>query len=321
MENPFARLKALLHLFTVSSSASVLHGIVVNAHDLVRGARTFAKFTKNAAVLDLLLARKPRNTIGVPVSCSSRHCDLSTTSLSTLPAELLFLIRDHLRRSYINSEPSYFLNELHWEHFNPVFNVFGREELADEGPAVWGVEWSERRWEEHVEWHNCQLCLDEEYEVGQKYHHGGGNACTAGPCSCSLSSVSSATVLSQRRKLTDPSQLKRIRELFHYYGLSLPGTHHFTDAGQPYSVRDLSYAITLPSARENASGTMFVASESIETASSVHSIPYDEPDLQTVTYFGPSYFRTTDEDDRSFCRLVRDLELRVVEFEGGLASR
>ena len=63
-----------------SSSASVLYGITVNVHDLIRGARAFTKLTRNTIVLDLLLARKKRPTTGVLVPCTSGHRHLSPSS-------------------------------------------------------------------------------------------------------------------------------------------------------------------------------------------------------------------------------------------------
>ena len=64
--------------------------------------RAFPKFTKNATVLDLLLARKKRPTAGVLVTCTSRPRHPSpASSLSTLPAELLLLIRDHMENEII----------------------------------------------------------------------------------------------------------------------------------------------------------------------------------------------------------------------------
>lgn len=61
-------------------------------------------------------------------------------------------------------------------------------------------------------------------------------------------------------------------------------------------------------------------SEDHKAASSYHTIPNDEPNLQTATYFDPSYFRTS-EDDRQCRGLVQDLELRIAKVEGGTARR
>ena len=110
---------------------------------------SFLKFTRNATVLDLLLARKKRPTSGVLVSCSSRHCHLaSTSSLSTLPAELLLLVRDHLREAYVEEEPSYWFNELHWSAFEDYDDYEQEEEEED---WDWSTYWNEdRKWSAHT---------------------------------------------------------------------------------------------------------------------------------------------------------------------------
>ena len=70
-----------------------------------------------------------------------------------------------------------------------------------------------------------------------------------------------------------------------------------------------------------SSGDTVCATENMRTSNSHHDSPYEQPPLHTATFFDPSYFQTTEQDDRNFRRLVQDLELRIVETEGGTVRR
>ena len=168
-----------------SSSASVLYGITVNVHDLIRGARAFTKLTRNTIVLDLLLARKKRPTTGVLVPCTSGHRHLSpSSSLSTLPAELLLLIRDHLRHSYIAAEPSYWVKELHWTVYAAINEDWN---LA----RNWRKPWSDELWTWHTEIDSCDRCMNMIYGAGDAFHDGADTTCVRPTCHCNERAVRS----------------------------------------------------------------------------------------------------------------------------------
>lgn len=124
------------------------------------------------------------------VSCSSRHCHLaSTSSLSTLPAELLLLVRDHLREAYVEEEPSYWFNELHWSAFEDYDDYEQEEEEED---WDWSTYWNEDQWSAHTNYVDCDLCGDARYGDGEGiYHDGARKACSARTqgCICERSAV------------------------------------------------------------------------------------------------------------------------------------
>lgn len=105
-----------------------------------------------------------------------------------------------------------------------------------------------------------------------------------------------------------------------HYGLILPSTEFF-DVDEAFDMRELAWVVALPSARENASGNTACATVNMGSANSYHDSPYEKPPLQTATFIDPSYFQTTEQDDRNFRRLVHDLELRIVDVGGGTAKR
>ena len=154
--------------------------------------RAFPKFTKNATVLDLLLARKKRPTAGVLVTCTSRPRHPSpASSLSTLPAELLLLIRDHLRHSYIAAEPSYFFDELHW--------AMHADEATGEEEELIVKEWSDAKKQQHDDSWECELCLNVQHDGNTNiYHDERWLFCLAqyGACTCRDLSVRPALGLS-----------------------------------------------------------------------------------------------------------------------------
>ncbi|KAL8284124.1 hypothetical protein RQP46_004873 [Phenoliferia psychrophenolica] len=261
-----------------STSASLQYGILVNLHSLRVAATAFPAFCKDALSLDLILSRRDR---GVPIQSTITPAPL--ISLAELPIEILLLIRRHLRDSHLDTTPNLFL-EAHAGFFDSSdWDGEDQSELDEsecECPVVDGTfSCSAEMWEVHDDG-DCDYCFEFIWE--DTY---------------------------DTRKDVD-----LIRRLLRSYGLA----YTFKDVidAEGTVPRDYCVAITLPS-------TVLPRSKAEppppDSAHSYHPPLYESPIpcAVTATFYDPSFFVITPQDDHRFVRLVNDWRLEAADKSAG----
>ncbi|KAK4702680.1 hypothetical protein P7C70_g3539, partial [Phenoliferia sp. Uapishka_3] len=291
-----------------STSASLHYGILVNFHTLVRAATAFASFSSEADTLDLILSRRQR---GLPI-----HSTIAPTpsiSFHSLPVEVILLVREELRELHLAKTPNAFLEKHrgYFDHWDDDEDSEGYECPCGEDEC-WGEEgtrryeqsriayekyerkleeradpakWDEARWELHDEG-NCHICFEASYRW---------------------------------RNLFKPDARihVRIRRLLHSYNLSMvPSIIN----SRLYEARDQIVAISLPSHVRPSSSATGASAPSTSAHSHFPSLSREDdpsPEHQRATFYDPSFFAVTPEDDKKFKRIVRNFELEVADRKSG----
>ncbi|KAK4702685.1 hypothetical protein P7C70_g3534, partial [Phenoliferia sp. Uapishka_3] len=285
-----------------STSASLHYGILVNFHTLVRAATAFASFSSEVDTLDLILSRRQR---GLPV-----HSTIALSpsiSFSSLPVEVILLVREELRELHLAKTPNAFL-EKHRGYFDdwdddedyicgcggdecwgkPDTPRYERSRIAREryeskmeqraDPA----KWDDERWDLHIET-DCDYC----WEMCDNWK-----------------------ALFKDDALTQIS----IRRLLHSYSLSLAVPSII--GGSWPNARNQSVVISLPSYLSPSSSATSTSKSTASTSAHSHFPPLSRdddpsPEHQTATVYDSSFFAVTFQDDNRFKRLVRDFDLKV----------
>ncbi|KAI5476646.1 hypothetical protein MNV49_007424 [Pseudohyphozyma bogoriensis] len=293
------------------SAASLVYGLPLNAHDLVKAGQAYDKFVPNAFVLDLIIARKERGGV---VRYEESSTAGSRIGLADVPIEVLDMIRWELLQSFVEEERSYFaiahdswtecFVECAWEEglvycdcvscqpYSPNDSK-GKTPLS-KFRKRWGDpnQWGEWEWEKHDE-DGCDWCCDMSW--GDRFW---GEHSEQGESS--------------------------LRRLLKAYGLALPSNTSLTqNILNPGRADHLALIVALPIHTIAKSSSSTAPLSSFSTASSSHDLDGGNPPrtCHTASYFSPNFFDTSLADDAKFRRLVFDFNLRVEAIEARSITR
>ncbi|KAI5476645.1 hypothetical protein MNV49_007423 [Pseudohyphozyma bogoriensis] len=289
-----------------TSAGSLVYGLPINAHDLIKAGKAYDKFVPNAFVLDLIIARKERGGV---VKYEKRW--KGRIGLADVPIEVLDMIRWELLNRFVRKERSYFAIAHDWmgDLFEQYavedgkipcdcdacedFGTYGEEErkAVKRKRKIWKdpSKWGEWEWDVHDD--ECDSC-SEMIWGGQIW---GENVAKG---------------------------ISRVRRVLRVYGLSLPSTTNLTQIiDHPLRADHLSLVVALPTYASKNSVISPISSFS--SAASSHDLDdnYSPETCHSASYFSPNFFDISFADDAKFRRLVRDFSLRTETIESRSITR